>query len=82
MATKTPVITDEDIASLDPDAMSPEDRITFINDARSRRNNGETLTADHLRFAVRCMRSERKASAASAGAKKKAPVEATALSEF
>lgn len=78
---KTPVITDEQIGKLDPDAMSAEDRVAFILDARLRRINGETLTVDHLRFAVRCMRSERSANAAAAGGKK-APVAATSLSEF
>ena len=82
MATKTPIITDEEIAALDPDAMSAEDRISFITDARTRRSNGEMLTNDHLRFAIRCMKSERKASAAAAGTKKKAPVQATSLNEF
>lgn len=81
---KTPPITDEDIAKLDPDGMTPDQRITFINDARFRRQAGETLTADHLRFAVRCMRSERKASVANAGAKKTttAPAKALSLDSF
>ena len=82
--SKTPVITDEQIAALDPDGMTAEQRITFINDARLRRGDGEALTVDHLRFAIRCMRSECKASASAAGAKKAAaaPIEATSLDSF
>ncbi len=75
-------ITDEQISALDPDAMTPEQRIAFINDARVRRAVGETLTDSHLKFAVRCMRSERKVSAAAAGAKRKAPVIPTSLDLF
>ena len=82
MASKIQPITDEEIAALDPKAMSSTERVTFISDARIRRMAGEGLTKDHLRFAVRCIRSERKATAVTAGAKKSAPVVATLLSEF
>ncbi len=74
--------TDAEIEALDPDKMSPEERIAFINLARIERQAGKQLTEPRLRFVVRCMRSERKVSASNAGAKKKAPVEVTALSSF
>ena len=82
MMAKTPVNTDEEIASLDPKDMTSTERVTFISDARLRRMAGEVLTKDHLRFAIRCIRSERTATATAAGLKKASPVVATSLSEF
>jgi hypothetical protein len=80
-------ITPEQIqdGSINPDTLTSIERVDFLIDARNRRLEGEKLTSEHLKLAVKCMRSERKVRAINAGGKKKkneAGVVATPLSEF
>jgi hypothetical protein len=78
----TPKLTDAEIQALDVDKLTSQQRVDLINDARIRRTAGEELTIEHLKLAIRCMRSERKVSAANAGKKTKAIVSPTSLEDF
>ena len=71
--------------SRNPDEMTPQDRIAFINDARSRILGHETLSDEELRYAIKLMQSERKLSSSRSGAAKakKAPAPSPSqLSDF